>query len=155
LLHDPLLRELGSAPVLGVSLAHVSLLRLDQTGGPAPGNKSFKLHHFLSEATHLAVPRVVSLGGVWSNHLHALAALGHHHGIATVGVVRGEQDSAMLADARRVVCRRADFGDPHGRSAGSPRVSMVDLRYALQYKSATPRLCRGGTQSLTVPGIHW
>ncbi len=90
--------------MLGVSLAQVSLLRLDQTGGPAPGNKSFKLRDYLAEAKRLAVSRLVSFGGAWSNHLHALAALGHQHGIETVGIVRGEQtaqESAMLIDAQR------------------------------------------------------
>ncbi len=99
-----MVQDLGNMPVLGVSLAHVSLLRLDQTGGPAPGNKSFKLHHYLAEAKRLAIPRVVSFGGAWSNHLHALAALGHSQGVAAVGIVRKEateQDSAMLVDARR------------------------------------------------------
>jgi 1-aminocyclopropane-1-carboxylate deaminase len=95
---------LGSAPVLGVSLANVSLLRLDNIGGPAPGNKSFKLSNYFTEAQRHKVTRLVSFGGAWSNHLHALAALGHHHGIDTVGIVRGEataQQSAMLVDAQR------------------------------------------------------
>jgi len=99
-----LIHSLGAAPVMGVSLANVSLLRLDQTGGPAPGNKSFKLRDYLAEAKRLAVPRLVSFGGIWSNHLHALAALGHQHQIETVGIVRAEeteQESAMLTDAKR------------------------------------------------------
>ncbi len=99
-----MLHDLGSAPVLGVSLANVSLLRLDQTGGPAPGNKSFKLGEYFALAKRLAVTRLVSFGGAWSNHLHALAALGHLHGIPTVGIVRGEETaraSAMLADAQQ------------------------------------------------------
>lgn len=95
------MHHLGAVPVLGVSLAHVALLRLDQAGGPAPGNKSFKLHYFLAEAQRLAVAHVVSFGGAWSNHLHALAALGHERGIATVGIIRGEQQTATLADAQR------------------------------------------------------
>jgi 1-aminocyclopropane-1-carboxylate deaminase len=89
---------------MGVSLANVSLLRLDKIGGLAPGNKSFKLHHYVAEAKRLAVPRLVSFGGIWSNHLHALAALGHQHQIETVGIVRAdrhEQESAMLVDAKR------------------------------------------------------
>ncbi len=101
---DTLLHALSIAPVLGVSLANVSLLRLDQIGGHVPGNKSFKLRDYLVEAKRLAVPRVVSFGGCWSNHLHALAALGHQHGIETVGIVRGDetaQESAMLTDAKR------------------------------------------------------
>jgi 1-aminocyclopropane-1-carboxylate deaminase len=98
-----MIHTLGAMPVMGVSLEHVSLLRLDQTGGPAPGNKSFKLRDYLAEAKRRANPRLVSFGGAWSNHLHALAALGHQHSIDTVGIVRGEemeQESAMLTDAK-------------------------------------------------------
>lgn len=100
-----------TTPVLGVSLANVSLVRLDQMGGLAPGNKSFKLREYFAQAKKSGVTRVVSFGGAWSNHLHALAALGYQYGIETVGIVRGEAtegDSAMLADAAswgmRVLC---------------------------------------------------
>ncbi len=89
--------------MLGVSLANVSLLRLDHIGGPAAGNKSFKLRAYLVQAQRLGNHRLLSFGGAWSNHLHALAALGHHHGVETIGIVRGqeaEQDSAMLRDAQ-------------------------------------------------------
>jgi 1-aminocyclopropane-1-carboxylate deaminase len=90
--------------VLGVSLGNVWLLRLDRAGGLAPGNKSFKLKHYLQQAERAGIRRLVSFGGAWSNHLHALAAVGHQHGIETVGIVRAEAheaDTAMLADARR------------------------------------------------------
>ena len=88
--------------MLGVSLGAVSLLRLDRTGGLAPGNKSFKLRAYVAQAGRCGVERLVSFGGAWSNHLHALAALGQQHGIETVGIVRGgadEGESAMMADA--------------------------------------------------------
>jgi 1-aminocyclopropane-1-carboxylate deaminase len=95
---------LPDTPVLGVSLGSVSLFRLDQTGGPAPGNKTFKLSGYLTQAAQQGISRVVSFGGAWSNHLHALAAVGSQIGLETVGLVRGddtEGDSEMLADARR------------------------------------------------------
>jgi 1-aminocyclopropane-1-carboxylate deaminase len=38
---------------------------------------------------------LLSFGGAWSNHLHALAALGASAGMATVGVVRGELTGAL------------------------------------------------------------
>lgn len=97
---DPLLQKLIAAPVLGVSLGNVSLLRLDQAGGLAPGNKAFKLREYFARAKRAGAERMVSFGGAWSNHLHALAALGSEYGVETVGVVRGEEsDSAMLVDA--------------------------------------------------------
>ena len=99
-----MLTRLSDAPVNGVAMGSVSLLRLDRTGGLAPGNKSYKLAGNLARAKRLGVNRLVSFGGAWSNHLHALAAVGAERGIATVGIVRGDEDaaeSAMLADARR------------------------------------------------------
>jgi 1-aminocyclopropane-1-carboxylate deaminase len=82
----------------------VSLLRLDQCGGPAPGNKAFKLSEYLARAEQQGIQRLVSFGGAWSNHLHALAAVGNARGVETVGIVRGEArtfESAMLLDAQR------------------------------------------------------
>jgi 1-aminocyclopropane-1-carboxylate deaminase len=97
-----LLHRLSPAPVLGVPMNRVTLLRLDLTGGSAPGNKSFKLAANLACARKDGFSRVLSFGGAWSNHLHALAALGREQGFDTVGVVRGEPSatpSAMLLDA--------------------------------------------------------
>jgi len=80
----------------------VSVLRLDLIGGRAPGNKSFKLRANLDSARDQGLNRILSFGGAWSNHLHALAATGLEHGFETIGIVRGEKPvkpSAMLTDA--------------------------------------------------------
>ena len=98
-----MLTRLTAEPVMGTSMHNVSLLRLDQTGGLAPGNKHFKLMGNLAEARRLGVNRLVSFGGAWSNHLHALAAVGAEQGFETIGIVRGDDDvaeTAMLVDAR-------------------------------------------------------
>jgi 1-aminocyclopropane-1-carboxylate deaminase len=102
-MHNNLLTRLGSEPISGSTLANVSLLRLDRSGGLAPGNKSFKLRKNIDQARRFGVQRLVSFGGAWSNHLHALAAVGRDAGLATVGIVRGEataENSPMLADAQ-------------------------------------------------------
>lgn len=91
--------------MLGVSLANVTLLRLDSSGGVAPGNKAFKLKPYLARARAEGVSRLVSFGGPWSNHLHALAAAGRQRGLETVGLVRGETGTPMLDDARRLGMR--------------------------------------------------
>mgnify|MGYP001817216127 FL=1 len=99
-----MLTQLSDQPVAGIAMGNVSLLRLDTGGGLAPGNKQFKLKGNLLAARRLGISRVLSFGGAWSNHLHALAALGAQQGFATVGIVRGDDgdaDTAMLADARR------------------------------------------------------
>ena len=83
--------------------ADVICLRLDLLDQEAPGNKLFKLKGYLNQAAAQGVRRLVSFGGAWSNHLHALAAMGRLHDIETVGLVRGElhqQLTPMLADAQ-------------------------------------------------------
>jgi 1-aminocyclopropane-1-carboxylate deaminase len=99
-----LLLPLDYTPVLGVPLENVCILRLDRSDSLAPGNKWYKLQGSLAEAQRLGVRRLVSFGGAWSNHLHALAAVGREQDYETVGLVRGEPgeaDTATLADARR------------------------------------------------------
>jgi len=98
-----LLNRLDNTPVSEVAMGNVTILRLDRTSGLAPGNKLFKLRENLAEAERLGVSRLVSFGGAWSNHLHALAAAGCDKGFETIGIVRGEvvaDESAMLRDAR-------------------------------------------------------
>ena len=80
-LHDPLYAARGVT--LGV-------LRLDRLHPLWGGNKVFKLLPNLHRAEALGLRRVISFGGAYSNHLHALAAWGAEHGVQTVGIVRGE-----------------------------------------------------------------
>ncbi|WP_162846046.1 1-aminocyclopropane-1-carboxylate deaminase/D-cysteine desulfhydrase [Seongchinamella sediminis] len=84
-----------------IDIGAVHILRLDQSGGPAPGNKRFKLRYHLAAAKARGRKRILSFGGAWSNHLHALAAVGAELGLETIGIVRGgEHSTPMLEDAR-------------------------------------------------------
>lgn len=80
----------------GVELA---VLRLDRIDPLISGNKWFKLSGHLAQAQH--ANGVISLGGAWSNHLHALAAAGKRFGFATVGLLRGHpQDTPTVLDLK-------------------------------------------------------
>jgi 1-aminocyclopropane-1-carboxylate deaminase len=82
----------------------VALLRADLIDPDISGNKGFKLHYNLLAAREQGHDTLLSFGGPWSNHLHALAAAGHRYGFRTIGVVRGEQAGALtpcLQDAQR------------------------------------------------------
>lgn len=83
----------------------LSVLRADLADPLLSGNKYFKLKYNLLEATRLKHTRLLSFGGVWSNHLHAVAAAGQRFGFATTGIVRGEPTAAAnacLRDATRM-----------------------------------------------------
>jgi len=77
-------------PLLARRGLRLAVLRLDQRPPGCNGNKGYKLRPW-RERLHLGEGRgLISLGGVHSNHLHALAAAGHEAGFATVGLLRGE-----------------------------------------------------------------
>lgn len=106
-------------------------MRLDQAGGAAPGNKAFKLRPHLARARALGVTRLVSFGGPWSNHLHALAAVGAQHGLETIGLVRGETATPMLEDARRLGMRIEYVGrDEYRRRNEHDYLEAVARRHA-------------------------
>ena len=84
----------------GVQLA---IARLDLLHPVISGNKWFKLRHNLEQTRQQGYRRILSFGGPWSNHIHALAWAGDHFGFETVGVIRGYANlapTATLVDAR-------------------------------------------------------
>jgi 1-aminocyclopropane-1-carboxylate deaminase len=78
--------------------------RDDLIEGSLSGNKFYKLFYNLQEALKQGHQQILSYGGAYSNHIHALAAAGHEYGFSTIGVIRGERParlSATLEDAER------------------------------------------------------
>ncbi len=67
------------------------------------GNKFYKLFFNLQAARAQGFTQVISFGGAFSNHLHALAAASRRYGIHAIAVIRGERParlSATLQDAQ-------------------------------------------------------
>lgn len=90
-LSSPLFEKLG---------VEVSVLRLDLIHPTISGNKWFKLRHQLAMTGQQ--DRLLSFGGPYSNHLHALAWAGSQSGHKTLAIVRGEpQQTPTLIDAQR------------------------------------------------------
>ena len=69
----------------------LDVMRLDKVDAELSGNKWFKLKYNLMYAQACNYKRLLSFGGYYSNHLHALAAAGHRFGFETIGVVRGAE----------------------------------------------------------------
>ena len=55
------------------------------------GNKFRKLKYNLLEMQRLGKRGLVTFGGAFSNHIHAVAAAGQLVGVSTVGIIRGER----------------------------------------------------------------
>ena len=76
--------------------------RLDLYDSTLSGNKFFKLKYNIEEAKKNGRKQLLSFGGAFSNHIHALAVAGNRAGIATVGIIRGAENrplSETLTDA--------------------------------------------------------
>ncbi|WP_406287366.1 1-aminocyclopropane-1-carboxylate deaminase/D-cysteine desulfhydrase [Embleya sp. NBC_00896] len=84
------LREL-SDPRLAASGLRLWLMRDDLIHPEVPGNKWRKLKYNLEAAHERGHGTLLTFGGAYSNHIRATAAAGHALGLATVGVVRGDE----------------------------------------------------------------
>jgi len=69
--------------------------RDDQLHPIISGNKWRKLKFILDHALYLGADTIISMGGMYSNHLHALAYVGKVLGLKTIAYVRGEAPVAL------------------------------------------------------------
>ncbi len=73
----------------------VSIKRDDLIDPIVSGNKFRKLKYILSQYDGKKYAGIVSFGGAWSNHLHALAHLTQHYKIPMTALVRGEKPKVL------------------------------------------------------------
>src|SRR5690606_20870639 len=83
----------------------VDILRLDLLDPVLSGNKPFKLIHNLAQARAQGHTRILSFGGAWSNHIHALAEAGFRAGLEVVAVIRGDDEGVSTATLDFAVSR--------------------------------------------------
>ncbi len=102
------------------------------------GNKWRKLKYSLDHALSLNANTLISMGGAYSNHLHALAYVGKVLGIKTIGLVRGEQPEILTPTLQDIKMWGMEL----------KFVSRADYRLLRQYKNwhALPGL---------TPGQYW
>ena len=82
---------------------HIDIKRDDLIHGTLSGNKLRKLAGHLSNLQAEQMCGLLTMGGPWSNHLHACGWLCYQLDIPMVALVRGEQPdtlSNMLSDLR-------------------------------------------------------
>jgi 1-aminocyclopropane-1-carboxylate deaminase len=77
-------------PLLKQKKVTLSVKRDDLLQSDISGNKWRKLKFNLIESRKQEINHLVSFGGAYSNHIHALAAAGYHFGFKTSAIIRGE-----------------------------------------------------------------
>ncbi len=91
-------------PALAYNKVHLYMKRDDLLHPIISGNKWRKLKYTLLHALNKGQQHLISMGGAYSNHLHALAYIGYKLNLKTTGLIRGEQpekDNRTLSDLRR------------------------------------------------------
>jgi 1-aminocyclopropane-1-carboxylate deaminase len=116
------------------------------------GNKWRKLKYIIDHALSLGADTLVSMGGAYSNHLHALAYAGKVLGLKTIGLVRGELPEILTPTLQ----------DMKNWGMELEFVSRSDYRQLRQYKEwqdlpgLKPRqywVPEGGAQVLALKGV--
>jgi 1-aminocyclopropane-1-carboxylate deaminase len=78
-------------PRLAAAGVRLLVKRDDLIHPDVPGNKWRKLKYNLSAARAAGHDTILTFGGAYSNHIHAVASAGRLFGFRTVGVIRGEE----------------------------------------------------------------
>ncbi|HEX7902826.1 MAG TPA: pyridoxal-phosphate dependent enzyme [Chitinophagaceae bacterium] len=73
----------------------VAVLRLDKIHPLISGNKWFKLKYYLEDASMQQKKTIATFGGAYSNHILATAAVCKLKGLASIGIIRGEEPSVL------------------------------------------------------------
>lgn len=116
------------------------------------GNKWRKLKYILNHALAIDCQTIVSMGGAYSNHLHALAFVGKQLKLKTVGYIRGEKPSVFSPTLQ----------DMKNWGMELKFISRTDYRKLRQYKQFnqlphikknTYWLPEGGATKLALQGI--
>ena len=166
MLIDSIPEQIADLPLWERHQVALSIIRLDQTHPHISGNKWFKLQPALRDAQCTPGRPLLSFGGPYSNHLHALAYAGYQQGIPTLGVIRGEPVFPLnptLQDAERwgmrlhfvtreaysrrsdpewIECLRAELGDflmvPEGGSSPAAVQACADIWSYLSPQASLP-----------------
>jgi 1-aminocyclopropane-1-carboxylate deaminase len=129
-------------PELRKADVSLKILRLDicaNRDSTANGNKYFKLKYNLSSAKAAGFRTVLSFGGAWSNHLHALAQEAAFQKMRSIGIVRSDEsmpDTAMLEDAKAagmIICpvSREEYRLRHDENYICTLVQRFDNPYVI------------------------
>jgi len=144
--------QLLDDPLLKAHNITMYIKRDDLIGGSCQGNKYRKLKHILHAARHQGYKQLLTFGGAFSNHIYAVAAVGHDHKFETIGIIRGElvPDNPTLTTAAAWGMKLVPMSRSAYRLRGTK--GMLDEIQG-QYPNAFI-IPEGGNHPLALPGLY-
>lgn len=115
------------------------------------GNKWRKLKYNLEQAQADQHSTLLSFGGAYSNHIHALAAAGELFGYNTIGIIRGEPHKPMNPTLHDVTVRGMQLGYL-SRTDYRQKTSIEILQKLKQRYGDFYLIPEGGSNELAVKG---
>ncbi len=131
----------------------VFLKRDDLIHSEVSGNKWRKLKYNLAGLTGKKPGTVVTFGGAYSNHLAALASLGHIEGIRTIGIVRGDELTPLSSPTLRHCSSRGMELRFVSRSEYREKEYGALVRSLLGQIPDASIIPEGGTNHLALKGV--
>ena len=107
--------------------------RDDEIHPDISGNKYRKLIPNIDHVKRHGFKGIITFGGAFSNHIHAMAAAGEFFDISTVGIIRGDQESQANPTLQFAITRgmkihfvsRAEYKDKEG----APSIANIIASY--------------------------
>ncbi len=156
---NPHFDKLQTAPVEAINFeglepGSLSVLREDLIGAPVYGNKFRKLKYNVLEAQQLDKNSILTFGGAYSNHIAAVATIGNHFKIKTIGIIRGDEleksweQNPTLASAAKNGMQFEFISRAQYRLKETPEyLKAIDDKYDSPYI-----IPEGGTNALALKG---
>ncbi|MGY3859544.1 1-aminocyclopropane-1-carboxylate deaminase/D-cysteine desulfhydrase [Aeromonas intestinalis] len=137
-------------PLLDVHRVRLWCKRDDLIHPTLSGNKWRKLKYHLLQAKREGKHHLLSFGGAYSNHIHALAAAGHRAGLRTTGIIRGEADSVSNSTLRAA----SEWGMTLQFVDRQSYRRRQDPEWLAQFETQDTLIVpEGGSSPLAIPGV--
>lgn len=139
-------------PLLDQYAIKLAVKRDDLLHPDISGNKWRKLKFNLLTARSQHINHIVSFGGAFSNHIHALAAAGYHFGFKTTGIIRGESSYASNPTLKQA----SNWGMDLQFISRKEYRMRNDSDYLLSLKAKFPVALivpEGGSNQYALPGV--
>ena len=139
-------------PLLTAKNLTLSIKRDDLLHTDISGNKWRKLKFNLLEARKQGKNHILSFGGAYSNHIHALAAAGFYFGFQTSAIIRGEPHYANNPTLKQA----QQWGMKLHFVTRKEYQKRADLGYLQQLQLQFPEAIivpEGGSNALAIQGV--